>query len=185
MVISTAGFAVAAGLVVVAVVLFFKMNVRGAYGIVTGKTASKNIRKVWDKDRVKEENTGEFEFFTHRQNAEGVKSAEIAPAMKYTFDLDELDPADAMGPAGFQGAGMTELLTDSDIGGTIGRTELLRCGGTQGETAILDYGGMQGETAAPDMAPGGEQNPVGGFRITRRETAIHVGMAFDHNHTDR
>lgn len=62
---------IGAGIVfVIALVLFFRLNIVGVMGIVSGKTASREIERVWAEERQKMDDAGDVDFFNHMQNAE-------------------------------------------------------------------------------------------------------------------
>jgi hypothetical protein len=69
MIISIVGFAAAAVFLAVTVLLFFRLNIPGVIGIVTGRTASRNIQKIWDESRSVDLATGEFDFFRRENTA--------------------------------------------------------------------------------------------------------------------
>jgi hypothetical protein len=70
MTISIIGFAAAAVFLIVAIILFFRLNIPGVIGIVTGRTASKNIQKIWDESRSVDLATGDFDFFRRGARAD-------------------------------------------------------------------------------------------------------------------
>lgn len=70
-ILSLLGF-IGAGIVLVTLVItFFRSNIIGVIGIVTGKTATREIERVWEEERKKTDDAGDVEFYRRRQSVEG------------------------------------------------------------------------------------------------------------------
>lgn len=176
-IISIVGFAAAALMGVIASVMFFTMKIPGVIGIVTGKTASKNIKKVWDEARKQDAESGKLKFFRKKENEAGV------PIGDRTMDLYTAGTGGASGPKDDS----TELLMLSRDAAPAGNdnTELLTF--SRGAAAPDDDTELLAPTrsdASPPAAPDLEtdllsapENPEAGrpaFRVVRSETGIHT-----------
>jgi hypothetical protein len=72
MMVAVGGFVCAAIMLAVAVIAFFRLNIIGVYGIVSGKTASKEIARVWAVERARYAPESDLGFFRRRQAADAL-----------------------------------------------------------------------------------------------------------------
>jgi len=68
--ISIAGFVGAGIALIITVIMFFRLNIIGVVGIISGKTATREIERVWAEERQSMDEGGEVDFFRHIQNAD-------------------------------------------------------------------------------------------------------------------
>ena len=148
MIISIVGF-VGAGLALAAVIiLFFRLNIIGVYGIVSGKTASKEIEKVWARERMRAGDVGELDFFRRKQSAEAVSGGQRELQLKVRSEAMGLPRHAEMGEAKPSDA-LSAMQINRSVGPQIGASpDSLPEHSTEPDTGSTDYHEDELETSS-------------------------------------
>jgi hypothetical protein len=186
------GFAGAAVFFAIAAILFFLDKIPAVIGILTGKQASKDIQRIWERQHATDSNTGRFAFFQHRQSAKGVRSVDFSQETQ-TLDLDDDYRANSeiiseVIPAKVRGSGrivdighVSSLASLASSGNSTNSGRTAPLGLEAGQTVLLRPEAKQPvpqETGQTELL-----RPVAaerrGFRIVCSETVIHTDKVIE------